>query len=176
MSRPPALVSVLPPKFAAPVNIPVTTMQLVPPLPSQLALRSTAIAVALSLSVPPKRLDHSGAPAGEYLATKTSPAPALVSGAPPKPAVLVKLPVMIMLPGGSTAVAVPASNPVPPPRSLQVTDGAGAGAAEHIAPDVISDTVSTPPSRLERLNQTTPGDPPRPAPASCRSDMTLCPL
>src|SRR4051794_17703646 len=114
MSYDPTLVTDAPPKFAVPTNRPVTTMQSVPPAPSQFALRSIATACGESVPVPPKRFDHCGVPPAVYFAKNRSPPPASVRGPVPRFAVPVNVPATTTLPMPSTATARPTSEPTPP--------------------------------------------------------------
>src|SRR5438046_3029889 len=107
MSPPPRSGSRPPPKSTAPVKLPVTIT---------LPLPSSATLVAPSSLVPPKLLDHRGAPSGEYSARKMSRPPALVSSPVPKSAVFWKSPVTATFPPPSTAMPCATSKPLPPNR------------------------------------------------------------
>src|SRR5207244_1136362 len=107
MSPPPRSGSRPPPKSTAPVKLPVTIT---------LPLPSSATLVAPSSLVPPKLLDHRGAPSGEYSARKMSRPPALVSSPVPKSAVFWNSPVTATFPPPSTPMPCATSKPLPPNR------------------------------------------------------------
>src|SRR5438046_1615026 len=120
MSPPPRSASRPPPKPTAPVKLPVTIT---------LPLPSSATLVAPSSLVPPKLLDHRGAPSGEYSARKMSRPPALVSNPVPKSAVFWNSPVTATFPPPSTPMPCATSKPLPPNRLAHN----GAPSAEYFA-------------------------------------------
>ena len=133
---PPIVLSVGPPKLMLAVNAPVTSTS---PLPS------TATPKPSSSPDEPNRFAHRKPPVAEYLATKMSFSPALLSAPPPKSTAFWKYPVTNALPLRSRAIPVTPSFPVPPIRR----DHTGVPSAKYFARNAssIPPLLSAPPPK-----------------------------